>query len=140
MAKTIKQLERYTEASQAVADFKAKNIKMFDKFDALLLEASEAEVELKNHVKENIKGNIANEYIKVTYSPSYKKYYDAEVVLEAATPKMKKALIEAKALTQVIDFEKFEDLVERGEVSVSIKQDAFREVEQSPRVSIKEVK
>lgn len=139
MAK-IKQLEKYTVASKAVADFKEKHAKIFAQFDGLLLEASDAELELKNHVKENIKGNIANEYIKVTYSPAFKKYYDAEVVLEAATPKMKKALIEAGALSQAIDTAKFEELVEKGEVSVEIKQEAFREVEQSPRVSIKEVK
>lgn len=139
MAK-IKQLEKYTEASKAVADFKEKNAKLFAKFDGLLLEAADAEAELKTYVKENVKGNIANEYVKVTYSPAFKKYYDAEVVLEAVTPKMKKAIIEAGALTQAIDSAKFEELVEKGEVSVEIKQEAFREVEQSPRVSIKEVK
>jgi len=140
MSKQIKQLEKYTEASKAVANFKEKNAKIFDKFDALLIAAGEAEAELKTYVKENVKGNIANDFIKVTYSPTFKKYYDAEVVLEAVTPKMKKAIVEAGALTQAIDTAKFEELVEKGEVSVEIKQEAFREVEQAPRVSIKEVK
>jgi len=58
MAK-IKQLENYTVASRAVADFKDKNAKIFAKFDALLIEAGEAESKLKEYVKENIKGNIA---------------------------------------------------------------------------------
>lgn len=139
MAK-IKQLERYTAASKAVADFKDKHAKIFAQFDGLLIEASDAEAELKTYVKENVKGNIANDYVKVTYSPAFKKFYDAEVVLEAATPKMKKAMVDAGALTQTIDTAKFEELVEKGQVSVEIKQEAFREVEQSPRVSIKEVK
>ena len=139
MAK-IKQLERYTTAAKAVADFKDKHAKIFAQFDGLLIEAGDAEAELKTYVKENVKGNIANDFVKVTYSPAFKKFYDAEVVLEAATPKMKKAMLEAGALTQVIDSAKFEDLVEKGQVSVEIKQEAFREVEQSPRVSIKEVK
>lgn len=140
MAKKIKQLEKYTEASGKVAAFKEKNAKFFQTFDALLIEAGAAEAELKDFIKSDIKGNVANDYVKVTYSPTFKKYYDAEVVLEAVTPKMKKAIVEAGALSQVIDTAKFEELVEKGEVSVAIKQDAFREVEQAPRVSIKEVK
>lgn len=139
MAK-IKQLERYTAASKAVADFKDKHAKIFAQFDGLLIEAGDAEAELKTYVKENVKGNIANDFVKVTYSPAFKKFYDVEVVLEAVTPKMKKAILDAGALTQSIDSAKFEELVEKGQVSVEIKQEAFREVEQAPRVSIKEVK
>lgn len=139
MAK-IKQLENYTAASKAVADFKEKHAKIFDQFDALLIEQSDAEVALKEHVRENVKGNIANEYIKVTYSPAFKKSYDPDVVLDLATPRMKKAIMAAGALTQSIDSKKFEELVEMGEVSVEIKQEAFREVEQTPRITIKEAK
>lgn len=135
-----KALENYTTASKAIVDFKEKNQKLFEKFDALLVDAQEAEDKLKTYIKEEVKGNIANDFIKVTYSPTYKKYYDASVVLEIATPKVKKALIENGALTQTIDNAKFDELVEKGQVPVEIKQEAFREVEQSPRVSIKEVK
>ena len=140
MSKKIKELEKYTEASLALAHFKEKNKKLFEQFDALLIAAGEAEEKLKKFVKSDIKGNIANEFIKVTYSPTFKKYYDAEVVLKLTTPKMKKAIEEAGAIVKQIDAVKFEDLVEKGEVPVSIRQEAFREVEQAPRISIKEVK
>jgi len=139
MAK-IKQLEKYTAASLAIANFKEKNAKLFSQFDALLVAAGEAEVELKDFVKSDIKGPIANDFIKVTYSPTYKKYYDAEVVLDLIKPKAKAALVEAGAITQNIDSAKFEELVAKGEIPVEVKQEAFREVEQAPRVSIKEVK
>jgi len=141
MAK-IKQLEKYTAASLAVANFKAKHAKIFAEFDALLLHAGEAEAELKDYVKSDIKGNIANEFVRVTYSPSFKKGYDAKIVLKLATPKERKALEAAGALVvkEEIVPDTFEELVEKGEVSVAIKQKSFVETELAPRVSIKEIK
>lgn len=141
MAK-IKQLEKYTAASMAVADFKAKHAKLFSELDALLLEAGEAEAALKEYVKTEVKGNIANEHIRVTYSPSFKKGYDAKVVLKLASPKERKAMEAAGALIvrEEVDSTRFEELVEKGQVSVEIKQEAFVETELAPRVSIKEVK
>ncbi len=139
MAK-IKQLERYTAASIAVRDFKEKNEKVFDKFDALLVEAGEAEAELKEHIKSKVKDNVQNDFIKVTYSQSFSKYYDAEVVLSLVTPKAKAALTNAGAIITKIDGTILEELVEKGMVPVEVRQEAFREVEGSPRVSIKEVK
>ena len=139
MAK-IKQLDAYTEASQSVADFRDKNAKVFAKFDALLLAQGEAEAALKAHVKENIKDNIANDYFRVTYSPSFKKYYDGAKVLELVKPKAKAALEKAGAISINIDTTIFEDLVTKGEVPVEVKQEAFVEIEQAPRVIIKENK
>ena len=136
----IKQLEKYTAASLEIANFKAKNAKLFAQFDALLVEAQEAEVALKEYIRTDVKGNISNEFVKVTYSPTFKKYYDSSIVLDLAKPKVRAALEAAGAIVRQIDSAKFEELVERGEVPVEIKQEAFREVEQTPRISIKEVK
>lgn len=139
MAK-IKQLEAYTEAANAVAEFREKNSKIFAKFDALLLDQAEKETALKAYIKENIKDNIANDYFKVTYAPSYKKFYDATKVLALIKPKAKAALEKAGAISVNIDTTIFEDLVEKGEIPVEVKQEAFVEIEQAPRVSIKEAK
>lgn len=141
MAK-VKQLEQYTAASIAVVEFKKKNAKVFDKYNELLIEASKAESELKSYVKDKVKGNLGNDFVKVTYVPAYSKYYDPATVLEMATPKVKKELMAEGAIVieQKVDSKKFVELVERGVVPVAIQQKAFREKELSPRVIIKENK
>lgn len=138
MAK-IKELEAYTEAGKALTKFREKNAGVFAKFDALTLALGEASEALKTAVREKYKDNIANDDIKVTYAPTFKRHYDAGVVLKMATPKQRKALEEGDAIITEIDTANFEELVEKGEVPVEVKQKAFREVEQTPRVIIKEV-
>lgn len=138
MAKKIKELEQYTEATQAVIKFREKHSAVFERFDALVLMQGEAETELKTAVREKYKDNVANDEIRVTYAPTFKRYYDAETVLKMATPKQRKALEDAEAIITEIDTPKLEELVEKGEVDIKIKQKAFREVEQTPRVIIKE--
>lgn len=139
--KKIKQLEAYTSASLAIAAFKKKNAKVFGKYEELLLEASNAESELKKYAKEE-KSNFSNDIVNVTYSPAFKKYYDTETVLQMATTKMKKALIAEGAIVieQKIDTKKFVEMVEEGIVPREIQQEAFRETELAPRVIIKEKK
>lgn len=141
MAK-IKQLERYTTASIAVADFKRKHAKIFAEFDALLLDAGEAEAQLKDYVKSDVKGNIANSFVRVTYSPAFRKGYDVETILKHVTGKQKVALIDMGALTEVwsADNDKVEEAVEKGIIPAEVKQAAFVETELAPRVSIKENK
>ena len=138
----IKQLEKYTQASVAIVQFKKKNEKVFAEYNRLLLKASEAESELKKFVKEEIKGNISNDFVKVTYSPAFSKFYDPVIVLDMASPKLKKQLIAEGAIVieQKVDNEKFTKLVESGMVPVEIKQKAYKETELAPRVSIKENK
>jgi hypothetical protein len=141
MAK-IKQLERYTTASLAVVEFKRKHAKIFAEFDALLLDAGEAEAQLKDYVKSDVKGNIANSYVRVTYSPAFKKTYDVETILKHVTGKQKVALIDMGALAEqwTVDNDKVEEAVEKGVIPVEVKQAAFKETELAPRVSIKENK
>lgn len=136
----IKTLETYTVALGEVSDFREKNEKVFGELDSLKIAVQEAEEELKKDVKENHKMNIANEFIKVTYSPAFHKGYRYDVIIEQATPKIKKALEEGKVITHNVDTKGFEDLVEKGIVPVELKQAAFEEKELAPRVTIKEVK
>jgi uncharacterized protein YdeI (BOF family) len=136
----IKQLEAYTEASKKLAKFKEKHSDVFEKFNELVVVAADAEAALKDVVKTKIKDDIANDDVKVKYSPTFSRSYDAKVVLSMATPKMKQAIIDEGALIQKIDNEIFEDLVTKGKVDVSIKQKAFREKEGAPRVIISENK
>jgi hypothetical protein len=138
----IKQLEKYTSASMAVAAFKAKHGKVFAEFNALILAASEAEAALKTYVKEEVKGNVSNEFVKVTYSPAFSKFYDPATVLKMATPKLRKEMMANGALVieEKVDKVKFTQMVEEGIVPVEIKQAAFREEELAPRVTIKENK
>ncbi len=139
--KKVKQLEAYTNASLAIAEFKKKNARIFGKYEELLLEASKAESDLKKYVKEE-KTNFSNDRVKVTYSPAFKKYYDIETVLQMATPKMKKALIAEGAIVieQKVESKKFVEMVEDGTIPREIQQEAFRETELAPRVIIKENK
>lgn len=138
----IKQLELYTKASVAIVEFKKKNAKVFEQYDSLLVEASKSESALKQYVRDEVKGNISNEFVKVTYAPAFSKYYDPQIVLEMATPKLRKELMAGGAIVieQKVDTEKFTKLVESGIVPVEIKQKAFKEKELSPRVIIKENK
>lgn len=142
MSKQFKQLEKYTEASLAVARYKEKNAKVFDQLNVLLIAQQDAELALKKFVKDEVKGHIQNEHYKVTYSPAHSKGYDPTVVLKMATPKLRKQMVEAGAfvIEEKIVADKFVEMVEKGLVPVEIKQAAFVEKELSPRVSIKENK
>lgn len=138
----VKQLEKYTDAARAVVAFRAKHSKVFAEFDSLLLAQQEAEAMLKSYVKEEWKGNLSNEFVKVTYAQAFSKFYDPAVVLKMATPKLRKEMMSSGALIieEKVDSEKFNKLVDEGVVPVAIKQAAFQEKELSPRVSIKENK
>ena len=135
-----KKLEAYTKALLTEAAFREQHKKLFEELNSLQYQISETEAELKNEVKINLKTNIANEFIKVTYSPAFKKFYKFDVIMEQTTPSQKKALENAKAIIRTLDKKIFEDLVEQGIIPIEIKQAAFEETELAPRVSIKEVK
>lgn len=135
----IKSLEKYTASLLEVAAYQKKHAKVFDELDSLKVNLQEAEVALKTDIKDNLKKNIANNFVRATYSPAFSKSYDLVIVDEMTTPKMKKALNEADAITRTLDKAKFEDLVEQGVIPINIKQAAFKEKELSPRVNIKEV-
>ena len=135
-----KTLEAYTKAAQAVKAFKENNAKVFDTYNELMLAVSEAEQELKTDVRDNVKDNIANEFVRVTYSPSFRQRYNPDTVLSMAKPKEKKALQEAGAIKTEIDKAKFEGLVELGQVSKDIQNAAYEESPLTPRIIIKENK
>lgn len=133
-------LDKYTKAAQAVAAFKEKHSKIFDEFNSYLEEQEAAELALKKEVRENVKGNIQNEFVRVTYSPAFKTFYDPAIVFEMVKPKQRKAIEDAGALKQEIDRKKFDELVELGVIDKSVAQAAFKEIEMTPRVLINENK
>ena len=135
-----KKLKAYTKALLLESAFREQHKKLFEELNSLQYQISETEAELKNEVKINLKTNIANEFIKVTYSPAFKKFYKFDVIMEQTTPSQKKALENANAIIRTLDKKIFEDLVEQGIIPVEIKQAAFEETEMTPKVSIKEVK
>ena len=135
-----KKLEAYTKALLTEAAFREQHKKLFEELNSLQYQISETEAELKKEVKINLKTNIANEFIKVTYSPAFRKFYNFDVIMEQTTPCQKKALENANAIIRTLDKKIFEDLVEHGIIPIEIKQAAFEETELAPRVSIKEVK
>ncbi len=135
-----KKLEAYTKALLTEAAFREQHKKLFEELNSLQYQISETEAELKKEVKINLKTNIANEFIKVTYSPAFRKFYNFDVIMEQTTPSQKKALENANAIIRTLDKKVFEDLVEQGIIPIEIKQAAFEETELAPKVSIKEVK
>ena len=135
-----KKLEAYTKALLAEAVFQLKHKKLFGELQSLQFQISETATELKKEVKLNIKGNLANEFVKVTFSPAFRKFYDFDIIMAQTTPKQKRELEEAKAIVRSLDKKVFEDLVEKGLIPVEIKQAAFKEIELAPRVTIKEQK
>lgn len=137
MAKN-KVLENYTKIAGEVADFKAENQAVFDEYDALLVQLQEAEIALKAEVRDNVKGHLENQFVRVVYSPAFKKSYDLETVLSMITPKQKSKLTELGGIKQEIDRVIFEDCVKNGIIGVEVQQEAFREEEQTPRIIIKE--
>lgn len=140
MAK-IKTLEAYTNAMLAIADFAKKHYKIFDEYNSLKVAAQEAEEALKADVKENHKMNIANDFIRVSYSPAFKKGYRADIILSSVSPKVKKELMDMGAILtkEEVDAKKLEEAVEKGIVPVEVRQKAYEEKELAPRVSIKEI-
>ena len=138
----IKTLTKFTKVSKAVLEFKEKNKKIFDEYNSLILKQNDAEIELKADVKDNIKATISNEFIKVTYTPAYRKWYDPSIIIGGVTPKVKKEMIEAGAIIIKTDIDKvkIEKFIENGKLPVEVKLAAFHEKEQTPRISIKENK
>lgn len=135
----IKTLEQYTGAIVAVADFRKKHKKVFEELDSLHIKTQDAEQALKVDVKDNHKTNIANDQVKVTYSPAFKKWYDIDIIEGMITPKERKELENVDAIIRTLDKQKFEDLVEKGIIPIKVKQTSFKEKELSPRVIIKEI-
>lgn len=135
----IKSLEKYTKALKEISDFKEKNESVFDEFDSLQITLQEAETELKNDVRENHKMNIANEYVRVTYSPAFTKSYKSEVLRQLLTPKKFKDLVNMGAIIveEKVDGKVLSEAVEKGIIEVQVQQKAFHEQELAPRVSIK---
>lgn len=136
----IKTLEVYTSATQAVKEFKEKNKKIFDQYDALLILVSDAEAALKVDVRENLKANIANDFVRVTYSPAFSKGYNIDTILRMLNGKQKKEMYDMGAIvvTETVVKEKIEEAVEKGIIPVDVKQEAYEEKELSPRITIKE--
>lgn len=134
-----KALERYTKAVEAIHDHIKANKPVFDAHQQLVFAEIEAKEALTDAVLES-KTNANNGRVRATYSPVFKRGYDGDFVMANASPKVKQALIEAGAVKYEIDAEKFNDLAEKGIIPVDLKQDAYREVEQKPRVTIREIK
>lgn len=141
MATKIKSLENYTKTLVSIAEFQKKHGKVFQEYDALQVQLSEATEELKKDVKENHKMNIANEFVRVSFSPAYSKGYSFEKLAEILTPKQIKQLRETGAIvtTEKVDTDKVDEAVELGVIPVEARQKAYEETELSPRVSIKEI-
>jgi hypothetical protein len=137
----VKTLEKYTAAMLAVAEYRKKHAKFFDEYDVLRLAVTDAEAALKEDVKDNLKMNVANEHVRVTYSPAFSKGYNVKTILEKVSPAVKKKLYDLKAIVveEKADKKKIEEAVEQGIIPVDVKQAAFEEKELAPRVTIKEV-
>ncbi len=134
---TADALALFTGSSAELREYVGKHKKVFDDFERLENEKITASNALKMAVREE-QTNIATDHVKVTYSPAFRKWYDAEVLINKATPKVKK-LLQATCISQAVDKPAFEQLVERGEVPVELQQAAFKEEPMAPRVIIKEI-
>ena len=92
---------------------------------------------IKEAAKDNLEG-FENSRVKVSVVRNWKKWYDVDIALAEATPQEKK-LIEKQCLNREIVKVEFEKLVDENQIRKELKQSAFREEEQSPRVLIKEI-
>lgn len=126
-------LDSYTKVGLALHEFRKKHRSVLEELDALINEQSAAGIALKNFAREEGK-NLSNDHVRVTFSPSFRKWYDPDVLLAS---KVKKAVVK-QCLVQQVDKARFEELVEAGEIPVEVKQDAYREEEQTAKVFIKE--
>ena len=126
-------LELYTKVGLKLYEFRKKNSAVLGECDALLNELGSASAALKSFVREEGK-NISNDFVRVTYSPVHRHWYDPDVLLAS---KVKKAVVKECLVTEV-NKAKFEELVEAGEIPNEVKVDAYREEEQTPKVFIKE--
>lgn len=87
---------------------------------------------------EDIAAAVAGRFFLRVDRP-WKKFYDFEAIKKYAK-KSELDLITKEALKVEVDKPKFEELVAAGLVSKEVKQKAFKEEEQTPRVSILEKK
>lgn len=133
---TADALGNFVEISKQLRKHIEKYRKNFDEFERLTNEKTEAGNILKTAVREE-GVNIESDKVRITYSPAFRKWYDAEILTEKATPKIKKLLL-ATCISQAVDKLAFEKLVERGEVPVELQQASFKEEAMAPRVIIKE--
>lgn len=76
---------------------------------------------------------------RLSVSRPFKSFYDLKAIEKFASKK-ELGIIEETAIKKEVDKEKFEELVKSGFISRELKQKAFREEAQTPRVSIVEEK
>lgn len=126
-------LDLYTAAGRRLYEFREKNEPVLTEFDTIISDLHVAEMALKEYAREQ-KKNISNEYVRVTFSPTFKRWYDAGVVIGS---KLKKVVID-KVIKKEVDKATFEALVEAGEIPNDLKVEAYREQEQTPKIFIKE--
>lgn len=83
------------------------------------------------------KEDMRNGNVEVKVAQVWKKWYDPTILRREATPKEWEEI--EKCLETEVDKIRFENLIKEDRVRKELKQNAFREEESTPRVSIKEI-
>lgn len=134
----MKALDLYAEVYRELRGYQAQNAQVFDGLLAIEERLRLAEAAVKKEAIVNLSVGVTsheNDIAVVTVSQPLRRFYDYGVIEQLATPKEKKALVEA--LDVSIDPDKLKQLVLDEKVSVKLERESYREVKLAPRVAIK---
>lgn len=136
----IKQaLDNYTKVLKKVKKFEEENRQFIDSYNLLKEALLAEELQLKEVVRET-KQPIENKLVRVKVAIPYKKWYDGSIVVQLADKKEQKILEEQKVLFLEVDKKKFEGLVSDGKIRTEIMQAAFKEQQDTPRITVERIK
>jgi len=134
----MKTLQDYTNKLIELNLFKKNNAKIFLDLENLENNLNEAELKLKEKVRET-RLDIANKSVKVTVSERYNKYYDFTLFMKLANGKEIEALDEAGGIKHEINKIKFKECFDDGKISNKTRLAIYKEELGSVAVTIKKL-
>lgn len=126
-------LQVYTEALEALSAFKEKHKPIFEALEALEASVALTREDLVLYARRV--GNIENDKVMVKVIKAFKKSYDFDAIMAAAS-ESEKMIIDEKCIERVVNKAAFETLVKENVLSPQLRATGYREEEITPRVMI----
>lgn len=126
--------ENYDVAVRDLGAFRFDHAEVIEEFEHLQKAVEEAKNALIDYAKQN-KISMKTEYDQFNFVQPYKKHYDVKIALDLAKELgCSQAVNECIEIETSIDMEKFDKLVDAGQIPLDIRVKAYKEEPMSARV------
>lgn len=130
----MKTIKIFNQTWQKLQSFRTKYKKIIEEYEQLEKEYQTILTEVVNEAK-RLKKDYEDSSWRITYIEPYRRYYDYQTLIELATP-AEKSLIDRECREIIVNAEKLQNLINKGVLSLSLAQAAYREEKMPPRVMI----